>query len=137
MSDTLNKTRILFDPYSEPYSALCCPACGTNFLHHISVASFDRHEDEDCVMVTTITASEPSPVYSGGTQGVTYPSIRSERRPNKGSGNPSSRRHGIAIHFECEICHADPLSLTIAQHKGETYLEWDYTPYTPKSRDNK
>jgi hypothetical protein len=52
-------------------------------------------------------------------------------------GNPSSRRDGITIEFECENCNGAPppqqnpafgLSknyLHIVQHKGTTYLSWN------------
>ena len=42
---------------------------------------------------------------------------------NKGSGNPSWRRHGLAICFECEFCGRTS-ELTIAQHKGQSLLAW-------------
>ena len=42
---------------------------------------------------------------------------------SKRSGNPSLRRHGLAICFECEFC-GRTIELTIAQHKGQSLLAW-------------
>jgi len=40
------------------------------------------------------------------------------------SKNPSKRRDGIRIAFECEAC--GPVQpLVIYQHKGETFVEWE------------
>jgi hypothetical protein len=41
--------------------------------------------------------------------------------------NPSERRQGLAIAFSCEDCDAK-LELTIAQHKGNTIVEWRLQP---------
>jgi hypothetical protein len=38
--------------------------------------------------------------------------------------NPSARRDGIRVFFVCENCGKDS-ALTIVQHKGETYVEWE------------
>jgi hypothetical protein len=44
--------------------------------------------------------------------------------PSDLAANPSARRHGIRIEFECEDCgHAS--QLTLAQHKGETLVAWE------------
>jgi hypothetical protein len=37
----------------------------------------------------------------------------------------------LAIAFECEICDARA-ELTIAQHKGSTFIQWRYLPNTAK-----
>lgn len=36
---------------------------------------------------------------------------------------PSLRRDGLKIGFWCETCPAEP-SLSIYQHKGQTFIEW-------------
>jgi hypothetical protein len=41
--------------------------------------------------------------------------------------NPSTRRHGLIIDFECETCSANPIQLRFAQHKGTTLVSWRYT----------
>jgi hypothetical protein len=55
---------------------------------------------------------------------------------SEGSGNPSSRRQGLAIRFFCEGCGGadsdDIIELTVAQHKGSTELAWRYSPAKPK-----
>ena len=52
--------------------------------------------------------------------------------PSSRSRNPSSRRSGMAIQFECEQCgggtEEDGIELTIAQHKGSTEIGWRFTP---------
>jgi predicted RNA-binding Zn-ribbon protein involved in translation (DUF1610 family) len=35
--------------------------------------------------------------------------------------------HSVTIEFECEMC-GPVQSLTISQHKGETYLSWETKP---------
>jgi len=98
------------------YSVLTCPRCGEHYLHHRGVTAFDRGEDDDTVTKTVVTT---------GT--TTAQQVSSE-----GSGNPSKRRHGLSIQFECECCGGnaadDIIEMTIAQHKGCTLLAWRYTP---------
>ena len=50
-----------------------------------------------------------------------------ERNINVGKSmktNPSSRRDGLRVYFECEYCPHTHI-LTIAQHKGMTLLNWE------------
>ena len=44
-------------------------------------------------------------------------------RPSESSRNPSSRRDGVVIAFECEQC-GPGLEWTLAQHKGESVVTW-------------
>jgi len=84
---------------------LLCPNCGGNYLHQLSAeVYFVDREDSD-----TGNAFEISKSY-----------VRSVPMIN----NPSSRRDGIRIVFECEFCDAAP-SLTIVQHKGQTFASWE------------
>lgn len=92
-------------------ATLYCPACRGDNLHHLGVKVFDRAEDAQ-----TITRTE----VRGGL-------IASHLIAGAGAGNPSGRRDGLAVMFECEGCNADPLELTIAQHKGQTLMAWRYT----------
>lgn len=99
---------------------LCCPRCGNEFLHHRNIKVFDRREDEKMLMRTT----------------VAHRRATSEVVPSQDSGNPSSRRSGLAIQFWCEGCDTDvnaagqvidkepSIELTIEQHKGVSYLRW-------------
>jgi hypothetical protein len=92
-----------FEEYIEGYGAqLICPNCGENYLHHGAVEVFDRTEDANAGIHAT--------VWDGTMQVSTDM-----------DGNPSDRRHGVNIYFTCELCDKRTL-LTIAQHKGNTYL---------------
>lgn len=88
-------------------STLLCPHCGEPYLHHAEVEVFTRHEDADMTLATTVGPFISTTEY-----------VKSED-----TDNPSSRRGGIQIRFWCEICTEDSY-LTIAQHKGSTYVEW-------------
>lgn len=88
------------------YAVLNCP-CGMNNLHQSKYEIFDRGEDSERVTKTVI---ENKDVF------ITDVS-------NQLSGNPSSRRHGMKIHFWCEGGH--DMVLNIYQHKGCTFMEWD------------
>ena len=97
---------------------LLCPRCGGNYLHHSGVTIFDRKED-----ATTLTETKVE-------NGVTT----SRMVPTAESGNPSSRRDGLAIRFWCELCNVVDLELTVEQHKGCTYLGWRYgVPIEPNA----
>ena len=86
---------------------LQCPHCGENYLYHIGVTLFERREDDDStVVVETI-------------DGFTAISAAASKDCN----NPSPRRHGLVITFECEHCTAKP-QLAFAQHKGQTFRAW-------------
>lgn len=83
---------------------LLCPVCGSCWLHHESVAVFNRNEDAEsgiCVQAEGMNVQVGTDI----TQ------------------NPSSRRHGLSIRFWCETC-GKRSSLGIAQHKGVTLLQW-------------
>ena len=87
--------------------ALVCPNCSEDYLHHHSITIYDRTEDADLTTVTTVNDG-----------------LLSSRLMASGIiGNPSPRRHGAVITFDCEIC--DKISeLAIAQHKGRTLIKW-------------
>ena len=86
---------------------LLCPSCGFDHLHHGRVEVFER-EGEDKEKGVHVLVDRGSAVIDQNM-----------------SGNPSSRRDGLRVEFGCEGCSAQ-LVLTIAQHKGQTYLE--FTP---------
>lgn len=86
---------------------LDCPHCGQANMHHRGVVMYDREEDAEITMRTRIVR--------GMVQSVPVPSA--------GSGNPSDRRDGLAILFECEQC-GRLSELTFAQHKGDTHVAW-------------
>lgn len=84
---------------------LVCPSCGFNYLHHVKVEVFER--SEDALHGVHVAVSEGQAVMDTSLE-----------------GNPSGRRHGITIQFECEGCDAEPV-LSISQHKGYTYMTFD------------
>ena len=85
--------------------ALCCNDCGFNYLHQYKVEVFDRQEDEK------------TGTHSITTSGGVHVDHNME-------GNPSSRRDGIRVFFNCEGCDKKQV-LSIVQHKGMTYIEWE------------
>jgi len=97
---------------------LRCPQCSGDRLHHGRVTVFHRIEDDEMITQTVVTGT----------------SATVEAVPDSRTTNPSSRRDGIEIEFQCELCHweksSDPANqrmfLRIAQHKGKTLLEWRF-----------
>ena len=98
---------------SQFYSSLICPVCGEGYLHQGAVVSCFRERED---------APSRAVMLTGGD--LMLDAIAT---------NPSPRRDGLYIKFECEICHgADrpvddtpPYYLTIFQHKGYTYIYWE------------
>lgn len=94
---------------------LICPRCGSTYLHHIGVTVFDRKEDAQQVVRTSVDGASSSMAIVSSSD----------------SGNPSDRRDGVVVAFRCEQCgggtETDRIELTIAQHKGETLVKWRYT----------
>ena len=90
----------------EGKCALICPGCGGSCLHHVEIVAYDRHEDDQRALRTVIN--------NGDVQ---------LRVIENNSSNPSSRRDGIVIKLYCETCDCSP-ELTIAQHKGQTLVDW-------------
>jgi len=101
-----------YDYYGTPFH---CPRCGGENLHHGTVTVFNRREDADRTHVTTVA----------GEDHVEIKSISSDD-----CDNPSSRRDGMRIAFNCEEC-GDGLYLFLLQHKGTTYLHWGFMPADP------
>jgi hypothetical protein len=95
---------------------LACPQCGSEYLHHTGAVFFNRGEDADSVVKI---------VVEGATSTTSV---------DAGADNPSSRRHGMFIKFDCEQCSTpgDVLQLNIAQHKGSTELSWTFSPKVPQ-----
>ena len=109
-----------------------CPYCGEQYTHQKAVWVFNRGEDDDVTMVTRVL----NPTY--GSEFMSSSNIvKTKMMPSKICPNPSSRRQGILIELECEMCclEEDPENeddaistehndfyCTIAQHKGETLV---------------
>lgn len=81
-----------------------CPRCGGNYMHQGNVEVFMRKEDAETGNHALVEADR-----------VTVDRVM--------AGNPSSRRQGVTIEFQCEDCE-EPLGLAIVQHKGQTFLYW-------------
>lgn len=94
---------------------LLCPGCDNDYLHHEKVEIFDRSADEERgVHVTVGVEATDGSITRASTVGVD-----ADMR-----NNPSSRRHGIRIHFSCELCDALPV-LSLWQHKGTTFIAFE------------
>lgn len=117
MPEPLKTGRLEFNPHSGD---VLCPRCGSHNLHHVGVTVFDRAEDAESVVQIAVMGA----------------TVETTVAPAKGSGNPSSRRHGLAIKFACEHCAWNKddgiVELTVAQHKGSTEVNWRYSPLTPE-----
>lgn len=89
-------------------NTLICPCCGGNNLHQETVELFWSKDNNDLTYQ-----------YAKSSFDNTY--VDPAYRPSR--NNPSSRRQGMLIHFECEGCDSYP-ELAIFQHKGSTYIKW-------------
>jgi hypothetical protein len=98
--------------------SLRCPHCRGDRLYHGRVTVFHRIEDDEMITQTVVTG----------------PTATVEAVPNSRTTNPSARRDGIEIEFQCELCHREKnldfanqrMFLRIAQHNGRTLLEWRF-----------
>lgn len=116
------KQQVILTDYNNTMgSELKCPTCSESYLHQRDVTVFQRYEDQPKTIV--MQQSEDNMIVT------TFPS--------EDTCNPSPRRHGLLIEFECEHCHythvdgegdehpREPLHrLAIYQHKGITFVEW-------------
>lgn len=94
--------KISLDNYTEGFgSELTCPNCKNNNLHQERIEVFDREEDADTGIHTTVDKGKVLV-------------------DNDLTGNPSRRRQGLSIFFRCEHCDAMP-KLSVYQHKGCTF----------------
>jgi hypothetical protein len=91
------------------YGQLKCK-CGSDYLHQDNVTIFKRAEDAD---ITTVIAQDGH-------------DVQATEFPSQDTCNPSPRRHGMLIEFDCEDCGQDGTKqrLAIFQHKGHTFMEW-------------
>ena len=91
--------------------ALACPLCGERYLHQGAIEVFHRRKEDADPVVTVVV--DGCAIDVTGT-------------PGAGVRNPSSRRQGLLIQFDCEHCHLlqSGIVLAIWQHKGRTFIEW-------------
>jgi hypothetical protein len=105
---TFGESSVAFDG-----DTLKCPQCGENYLHHRNTTIFERSEDDKLTTVIAQNGEE----------------VQATKFPSADTCNPSYRRNGIIIEFQCEHCHYDYgdaslFRLAIIQHKGNTFVEW-------------
>ena len=102
MDVTIEEIHIGNQPDTE--HVLCCPTCRGTYLHHMDVTVYVRPVEDG--------PDHRIHVYPDGTHAKW-----------DGGRNPSDRRGGVGVYFSCEECGAF-LQLTLAQHKGETFVRW-------------
>ena len=101
----------------DDWGNLMCKCGQGGNIHQANTTIFERGEDNT---TTTVIAQNGKDVQVSNF-------------PSADTCNPSPRRHGLIIEFECEQCHYDrdgnregPLHrLAIFQHKGNTFVEWE------------
>lgn len=86
------------------YHGLICPSCNGENLHQRSAKVYFRDSED----------SDTGKFVRCSNQKI-------ESIPL--DGNPSFRRDGLLLSFDCENCDAEP-ELAIFQHKGTTYIKW-------------
>lgn len=102
----LKKLKLSDFTISEGEETLHCPACGGAFLSQRRIEVFERVEDEQLGTHVSIDGQD----------------VHINRSLE---GNPSIRRHGLIIHFNCEECPAD-IRMKVYQHKGNTFVGMEY-----------
>jgi hypothetical protein len=88
-----------------------CPGCGGTYLHQCGVNVFNRSGEDSTEGIRATVDSD-----------VTISSDVS-----KAAGNPSNRRGGLVIKFDCERCSDHgrvDYELVIEQHKGNEFTYW-------------
>ena len=96
-------------------NVLACPNCsrekaeGDDYLHHFAMTVYRRSQEDDPTEVQNIDDIAPC----------------HEREPDAGlhpnTSNPSLRRDGIRIWFDCELC-SQISCLCIYQQEGQTFI---------------
>lgn len=84
---------------------LQCPSCKGEYLHQVEVVAYWGGEDKGTGLKMV---SSPERCFIGTSM----------------EGNPSPRRQGLTIRFDCESCSAE-LLLSVVQHKGQTLIQWE------------
>jgi hypothetical protein len=102
------KSVVLGEFFTNMGNDLYCPSCHQANLHQESCTTFWRESEDSDECNTTYTKCKLTEKKDK------YWALRN---------NPSSRRDGLLIQFECEHCDCGPV-LAIYQHKGSTYVAW-------------
>lgn len=102
-------------------SILHCPHCHSEFIHQQEVHVFNRIDEDLANTRSSMKNCSGEPLEE---------ILPDKPEPLPTPKNPSKRRQGLSIDFCCESCHK--LSrLLIAQHKGQTFLNWENTTFSP------
>ena len=96
-----------FDKHDS--NILLCPHCNNDYIHHAGVEIYNCKEDAPHDRVSVSTCNEHN---------------KYQLNVDQDGKNPSARRDGIRVFFSCESC-GQVSALTIAQHKGQTFMEWE------------
>lgn len=98
---------------TDTIATLRCASCGGTYLHQRRVEIFHRPEDAPRENVGVF--------LDGEVHGYAE-----RKRDAVGDGvlgkNPSARRSGLSVYFDCENCDKITV-LQIAQHKGQTFID--------------
>jgi len=86
-------------------AVLLCPKCDFSYIKITKTELFNRKAEDD---------------LSGLHVSIEGISLRVD---DSLIGNPSDRRSGMYIYFECENC-PEVSRLSLSQHKGETFLSF-------------
>jgi hypothetical protein len=103
---------------------LQCPECGNSHMHQQRVDVYSRNgEDHDIGIHASVDYNSHN---AGGGAGGESAEVCVDEDVGTGDGNPSTRRDGIVIQFQCEHCHGleGYHELVISQHKGQEYVFW-------------
>ena len=96
-------------------NVLACPNCsseeadGGDYLHHFAMTIYRRSQEDESAAVQNI--DDIAPCHQREPDDDSYPN----------TSNPSWRRDGIRIWFDCELC-GQISCLCISQHKGQTLI---------------
>ena len=104
MQPTIKDETVRFNKDGQLLCPCQCSYCDGIYLHQIAYTIYERPSGEDGLSIAIDVVNVDSITHSVAKR------------------NPSNRRQGLAILFECEHCGL--VELTIYQHKGNTYSEW-------------
>ena len=96
--------KVKLDDWGDGDEVLLCPKCGFDYLHQQAIRLYSRADDAKTasVRVCQITGRIEAAVADD---------------------NPSDRRQGLVIEFDCEGC-GGIVELAVFQHKGQTLVRW-------------
>ena len=112
---------------------LMCGNCGMEFLAHSKIEIYEREKEDanECLYVKVegrqLARCDGRRIIEINSEKHLSDPIHSHWRGASSADNPSSRRSGVAITFDCEGCSMKQL-MTIAQHKGQTLIDFISEP---------